>query len=51
MTILTPKDAPVPVNDVKVVVFHKDDPEDPKNWANSRKVTVVCLLCALSFCA
>ena len=38
-------------DEVEVVVFARDDPQDPVNWPTSRKIGVVAMLCCLSFCS
>ena len=34
-----------------LLVFVEGDPDDPKNWSNSKKGLAVCLLAFLSFIA
>ena len=34
-----------------LVTFALDDPGDPRNWSSGKKIRVVAILCALSFCA
>ncbi len=35
---------------VQLVYFDENDPEDPKNWSDRRKIAVILILCALAFC-
>lgn len=37
-------------DNIELVVFSENDPEDPKNWSTQRKLTTVVILCVLSFC-
>ncbi|EGO24721.1 hypothetical protein SERLADRAFT_438336 [Serpula lacrymans var. lacrymans S7.9] len=37
--------------DIEIVTFGPNDPEDPRNWPQRRKVGIVAMLCVMSFCA
>ena len=34
---------------IELVVFSSDDPEDPKNFPQLKKIRIVIILCILSF--
>ncbi|KLO12517.1 MFS general substrate transporter [Schizopora paradoxa] len=36
--------------EVELVYFDENDPEDPKNWSETKKVTTIAMLCAMAFC-
>ena len=36
--------------EVDLVYFDENDPEDPKNWSETKKVSTIAMLCALAFC-
>lgn len=35
---------------IDLIVFDDHDPDDPKNWSETRKRLVLAMLCLLSFC-
>lgn len=36
--------------DIELVYFDENDPEDPKNWSETKKIATISMLCALAFC-